>query len=368
MLSDATRIALTGATGLIGGEMLLALCDRGVENVQVLARSHNGVSASDRLRRRLARSGRTVDELSRQVRVVEADLAKPGLGLSPRDAHDALADASIVIHCAADTSFVRTRSCYETNVAGTKRLLDVLRGAGARPLVVLVSTAWSCGKVRSRCMVEDDHGRGSVDHANAYSESKALAERLVVESGLPYLILRPTIVLSADMADREFARSILWFVPLLRAFECLPIDPSSRLDVVSVDYVVQCTLNLLAREARRHDTFYVSAGSDRSVTGQDILTNAGTATATGRPLIGLVPDEWGEEEVGRYVSTPEQRFIFSRLRHYLPFINADVTFSNVRLRAELGSRMPPLVRASDYAASLLTFVDPHAALAEAANP
>src|SRR5207247_858656 len=97
---------------------------------------------------------------------------------------------------------------------------------------------------------EEEGCRPENEHHNDYTRSKAVAETLIRDRGLPYLVLRPTIVLSAGLPDQKFARNILWFVPLVRKFDCLPADPDSRLDIVPVSFVADATVDLLRKASR----------------------------------------------------------------------------------------------------------------------
>ena len=79
-----------------------------------------------------------------------------------------------------------------------------------------MSTASNIGEVVGRSVTEDEGCRPENRHFHEYTQSKAVAEALLRESGLPVLTLMPSIVLSAGLPDPPFARQILWFVPATR--------------------------------------------------------------------------------------------------------------------------------------------------------
>ena len=169
----------------------------------------------------------------------------PGLGLAPADFERLRSDVEIIIHSAAETSFLRSRNCHETNVVGTRNVIDFARTCVRNPLIVYISTATN-GGVLSHCVLREEDGcRPDGPHHNDYTYSKAVAEQMVHDSGLPYVVLRPSIVFSAGLPDPAFARAILWFVPLLNEFDAVPVTRHSRLDVVPVSFVVESTLALL---------------------------------------------------------------------------------------------------------------------------
>ena len=109
-----------------------------------------------------------------------------------------------------------------------RRLIEFTRTCRRNPLVAYMSSASNVGRATGLCLGEHDGCRPTNDHFNEYTHSKAVGERLLHDSGLPVLTLRPTIVLSAGLPDPVFARQILWFAPLTRAFTALPLDPPAR--------------------------------------------------------------------------------------------------------------------------------------------
>jgi nucleoside-diphosphate-sugar epimerase len=96
-----------------------------------------------------------------------------------------------------------------TNIEGVRRLVEFARSCDRPPLIVYMSTASNVGDVKGRCVAEDEGCRPENRHHNEYTKSKAIAEELLRTSGLPALVLRPTIVLGAGLPDPQFARQIL---------------------------------------------------------------------------------------------------------------------------------------------------------------
>jgi len=144
-------------------------------------------------------------------------------------------------------------------------MIRLARACRRIPLIVYMRPAANVGSVTGTCLTEEEGCQPTNDHHNEYTHSKAIGESLVRDSGLPFLILRPTIVLSAGLNDAAFARQILWCVPVFRAFEALPLDGESHLDMIDVDFAAECSVRLLEAPLRRHDCYHISAGRARSV-------------------------------------------------------------------------------------------------------
>src|SRR5262245_39423628 len=106
-----TNILLTGATGLIGGELLHVLLNAGVRTVWTAARPHRGRTAEIRGQERLRRSGYELDGTNAALQVVAGDIRQVGLGFSHTDRSRIQSGVDIIIHAASSTSFIRDEDC-----------------------------------------------------------------------------------------------------------------------------------------------------------------------------------------------------------------------------------------------------------------
>ncbi|MDB5308083.1 MAG: lgrD 1 [Gemmataceae bacterium] len=369
MLTGDSNVLITGVTGLIGGEILRRLTGRPRNGrVWALVRPLEGRAPADRLRDRLARSGDDGSSVCESVAPVAGDVLDADWGLSTPVRDEIVADVDVIIHNAADTSFAARRDTTRTNVGSVRRLIEFARACRRPPLIAYMSTASNAGRVSGLCLAEDDGCRPENDHFNEYTQSKAVAEQILRESGLPVLVLRPTIVLSAGLPDPAFARQILWCAPLGRVFRALPIDPAGWVDVVDVAFVAETALRLLETSARRHACYHLSAGTVGGVTIGELAALVDQVYGRKSGLRLVPPAEWSRAEHREHVRTPLQRRVFRSLRHYLPFLNMDVVYDNARLRADLGAAAPAVATIESYLPDLLRLIRPKAALKEAALP
>ncbi len=367
-LSSSANVLVTGVTGLIGGEIVRRMVRDRLGKVWALVRPREDAPAYVRFLDRMQRSGEsTCDPRWTDVEVVPGDITQPNWGLGSTDLERVARSVDIILHCAADTSFLCKPHVRDTNISGVKNMIELARRCGRRPLIVYMSTATNSGKATHRCLTEDEGCRPENEHHNEYTKSKAVAETLVRESGLPHLVLRPTIVLSAGLPDQKFARNILWFIPLVRKFDFLPAEPASRLDIVPVSFVVDATIELLRKADRAHPCYHLSAGTDYSMPLGQLCDFVNRHYQRRVPLTLIPPAKWTREMTRMHVKTRLQQEIFSRLRYYLPFLNMDVVYDNTRLRQELGAplNLPPV---TDYMGGLLSQITAGSALQEAAAP
>jgi thioester reductase-like protein len=357
VLNHGSNVFVTGATGLIGGELVRTLVRQPIGKVWALVRPDPAAAPAVRLAHRLRRSGD--EEAAAGIRAVAGDVSSRHLGLSAGAYDEVRQSVDVIIHSAAETSFIRAAACRKTNIAGAENLIAFARDCARQPLLVCLSTAYVSGVVANACLSEANE-LGD-EHHNEYTRSKAVAEELFRSSGLPVLVVRPSVVLSAGVPDAAFARAIIGFVPLLRELEAVPVNPGARADTVPVQFVVDCIIRLLQRPTRQYDCYHISAGDSGAATHEQMTRVIDAYYARPTPLRLIPPAQWTRDKHRQYFGQPVQRRIFATLRNYLPFLNMNVLYDNTRLRQELGDQFPVLPPLTSYFAELLHHLSGHGA-------
>jgi uncharacterized protein YbjT (DUF2867 family) len=173
------KIAITGAAGLVGQNLVALLVEEGAHDLAAIDKNAANLAVLARLHPR--------------VRTVVADLAEPGGWESE------IASADVVVQLHAQIAGKTRELLVRNNVDATRRVLGVVRERG-RAFVIHASSS----------------SVNSVVH-DGYSDTKREQERLVRESGVPHCVLRPTLMFG-------------WFDPkhlgwLARFMERTPIFP-----------------------------------------------------------------------------------------------------------------------------------------------
>jgi nucleoside-diphosphate-sugar epimerase len=347
-----SNIFVTGGTGLIGGEVIVRLM-RGGHRVRALVRAPSAEQGRRRLLARLRKSPEYTAGQCRLVRAIPGDSMQELFGVSPAD----LAGVRTIIHCAANTQFAEREDdrVWRTNVDGARNLVALARLVSPSPRIIFVSTASVVTAPEASCLAEDTPYGG---HANTYTRSKREAEAIIRDSGLDAVILRPSIVLSRGLRDRALARSILWAVLIMAELGDVPIDPDAHIDLVPVDYVARAIVDIGLKPSVSHRVYHISAGST-----SQRFTEICAAMNDRIPTLGRIrPVGRNAPLVGR-----AQRLL-RPLEAYLPFINANVRYTNDRLAAEIGpeAAIPP--PAVTYVPELVGFISLNEALAEMYRP
>jgi thioester reductase-like protein len=254
MSTPYDSVLLTGATGLVGRHTLprLLAADRELR-VFVLTRDLPAWRA--RAATRSIPAGR--------VTPLEGDITEPGLGFG-RAVRRALQNrVHTIVHAAADTVFSRPLDeARSVNTAGTAHLLELAAGWPGVRRFVQVSTAFVAGRLRGH-VPERDNGAGA-GFVNGYEQSKYEAEALVRNGPVPWVVVRPSAIVS-DGADGHVSQ----FNAVHRALRLyhnglasmMPGEASNPVDVVTADYVADSVTRLVAAPDVEGLTFHACAGA-----------------------------------------------------------------------------------------------------------
>jgi nucleoside-diphosphate-sugar epimerase len=195
-------VLLTGATGLVGGHMLVRLFKSG-KNVRCLIRSS---SSLEQLKLICTFYNQPFEDLNNAVEWVQGDTLD-FIGLC-----SIMKQVTEVYHCAAMVSF-RSKNrveLFQTNVQGTSNMVDaaLMEGVGK---FCFVSSIAALGSTPDQTPVMEDTPRKNEEKTSAYSESKFRTELEVwraISEGLNAVIVNPGVILGPGNPD---AGSLLLF-------------------------------------------------------------------------------------------------------------------------------------------------------------
>ena len=232
------RVAVTGASGFLGGYLVEAMLERGWEVVAVVRDTTRAET--------LIRSG---------VRVCQADLReRQALASAFAGVDVVIANAALVVPKAGEDFF-------ETNVAGTENVCRAAAAMGVRRLLLVSSVSVYSG--RGPDLSEDTPRVEPTTVARRkkpYDVSKALAEavaeQIVEELNLRLTIVRPGFVIG--VGDR--------FQPLFRKLVCgriAWIPYWVRVPLVSAGDVAEAIVRCLERPSTEGATYNL-VGPDAS--------------------------------------------------------------------------------------------------------
>ena len=246
-------ILLTGATGLIGRQVLAKLLAEDPRlRVYVLVRDLP----------RWSLVSLAVDEPSRVV-PVQGDLCAVGLGLSHGERATLRRELTAIVHLAADTTFSNSLDrAREVNVVGTCRVLELADECASMVHLAHVSTAFVAG--RRTGTIEEDASPTIHGWVNAYEQSKHEAEQFVRDHAASWTIFRPSTLVCDDLDGRVTQTNAVHRA--LRLFHAglvamMPGVEGSTIDVVTTAYVAGAIARLALDQRVRGRIVHLCGGS-----------------------------------------------------------------------------------------------------------
>ncbi len=155
-MDKSAKIVIPGAAGLVGQNLIVELKEQGFNNLVAIDKHPQNT--------------KILKELHPDIEVIEADLSEDG------DWKYAFKDASVVLMLQAQIGAPTIEPFIKNNIESTKLILEVIKEYNIPYLVHISSSV-----VNS---VANDF----------YTNTKKEQEKLVVESGVKYCVLRPTLM------------------------------------------------------------------------------------------------------------------------------------------------------------------------------
>ncbi len=200
MTNSYGKLFITGAAGLIGQNLIVRLKQRGATDIVAVDKHPVNTAV---LRR-----------LHPDITVIEADLAVD----DGWQHHLAGTDSLVIAHAQIGGS---DPSAFErNNVLATDRLMDAAKTVGIRHAVHLSSSVVNSAAV------------------DWYTETKKAQERIVLDSGIPTIILRPTLMFGwfdrkhLGWLARFMKRAPLFPVPGAGRFQRQPLYAGNFCDII----------------------------------------------------------------------------------------------------------------------------------------
>lgn len=238
-----TKIILPGAAGLVGQNLVAQLKQKGYTNLVVLDKHHENL--------------KTLQKLHPEITTEYADLAEKG------DWQRHFSDAEVLVMLQAQIGDPEPEPFTRNNITSTQLILDLVQRHRI-PYTVHISSS----VVKS---VADDH----------YTRTKRIQEEMVLASGIPCAVLRPTLMFG--WFDRKH---LGWLSRFMKKTPFFPIPGNGRYmrqPLYSADFckiIISCIENRITGQ-----TFNIS-GLER-VDYIDIIKKIKSTTKSGTTIIKI---------------------------------------------------------------------------------
>lgn len=323
------RVLVTGAAGLLGGEVAGRLADAGWAVTALVHRARD-------VRRNDGRPARV-------ARALTGDVGAGRFGWESVAWRAEAAAHALVVHCAAVTAFGADPALIErVNVGGADQAVAFAAAGGAG--LIHVSTAYVSAATAG--VVHEDAPPAAAG-LNAYARSKATAEERVRAGGVPFVIARPGIIVGdwAEGRVRRFDGFYLLFKAMAEGLvRTMPASAGASLDLVPIDHVASAIVDLAERfDAAAGGTYHLVSSAPTPVAAFPATLASYPGLATPRLVL---PEA--------FAPSPLERRLFDRVAApYAPYFARDPRFDDTRLRAVTG-RVPPRIGA-DWWQRLIDF-------------
>ena len=255
-----TAFFITGATGLLGTEVVEQLLATTDSIIRILVRAVSQAEAERRLHLLWWDDTLLSDAIGKRIIAVTGDITCEGLALHGNDSEQLLGDTTHVIHCAAETGIQKSKAVlWHINVEGTRNVVHLAKAMPHLQRFTYISTAYVAGDQRGTIREEPS---AATHFYSLYEQSKAEAERLVRQSGLPLTVCRPGMIVGNSKTGRTRNFNTVYYVlklMLQNKLGFLPVSSRQTVNVVPVDYVAQQVSVLTLHPQAQGKTFHLVA-------------------------------------------------------------------------------------------------------------
>ena len=354
---------LTGATGFVGGRALLQYTERAPDlRFILMIRARDEEHLAKRADKLVKEVFGAADHPTRErLTFVRGDLLKEGLALTDADRDAIVSECDHVVHCAASVDFGATLEfSREYNVDGTRRMLELCEriqrtGDGLKRLDY-VSTAYVSGN-REDVVDPDELSNHGLGWANFYEQSKFEAEALVRSWrswGNPASIYRPSTVVGDSRTGETSNFNVLYW-PLrvyARGWWNMMIGyEETPVDVVPVNYVVDCLVNLsLKGDSTIGRNYHLAAGPDKICRIKELATAASSWFNQKYPKFVTPEMFWKVYQPAiEKNATPAQRTLINQGIVYMPYFVRSPLFDTTSTVTDIqGTPTEPVIAVTEY--------------------
>jgi len=263
-------ILVTGATGLVGGNLLWYLLQEN-DRVKSIRRTTSNLEPLHTI---FSFYTPNPDDYLERIDWEIADV------LDVDSLNKALSGVTVVYHCAAVVSLVGSADIMlDTNVVGTRNVVEAALEAGVRKFCFVSSIA-ACGRESGDKQIDENSVWTENRNRSLYSRSKYYSEQEVwkgIEKGLNAVIVNPGVILGVSGSENGSSQL---FVKVRAGF---PFYTNGGTGYVDVQDVVKAMIQLI--KSNISGERFIMVGENCS--NREILSWMADGFGKRRPFIGI---------------------------------------------------------------------------------
>ncbi|MEN7546959.1 amino acid adenylation domain-containing protein [Rapidithrix thailandica] len=249
-LANFESVLLTGATGILGVNILYELLKSTEAKVYCLVRCKSESHGRERVTGQLKSHQRWEDAFMPRIHIVPGDLEKPRLGLQPEEFESLATTLDVIFHNGAQVNFAYPYHVLKkANVDGTKEILKLAALHGLKP-VHFISSLSVFENYHHSAIISEGHQlllNDKLLNDLGYTQSKWVADKIMIEArqaGFPVNIYRPETISGHSETGiwntSDFACKSLRNMAIVSAIPNVPI----KFNWVPVDYASRSIVHL----------------------------------------------------------------------------------------------------------------------------
>jgi len=205
----ARHVFITGAGGFLGSALLDAMLKDDTANYYLLLRS---IESERHVKARCSPLA------LRRITFLHGDVRSSDLGLSGHDLAFLSKRVDEVWHVAASTRFDDSKvdEVEATNVQGTRNVVRLADIFSQLERFFAISTAYICGT--NTAGISETGMPRNMGFKNAYERTKYRSEQLIRESDLPFVIIRPSIIMGHSQTGEAGKETRMFYGGLLAVY------------------------------------------------------------------------------------------------------------------------------------------------------
>jgi long-chain acyl-CoA synthetase len=249
MAQTKRNVFITGASGLIGSKLVEKYLEKTNASLFLLVHAQSPAVKTDK-----------------RVVLFKGDITKANLGLSNDRYKFLVENVTDIIHCAAETKFSSTlKNARETNLLGTKNVIQLAERASSLKQVAVLSTVYVAGKMVGTIRA----GRilNKKGFVNAYEQSKYEMEQFIYKKmrKLPIVIYRLSTVIGDSRTGKVEQSGGIHKAIRLFYNGLIPMVPGkerSLIDLISSNYAAAAIFYLFNKAFDASRVYHISAGKN----------------------------------------------------------------------------------------------------------
>ena len=351
-------ILLTGGTGFLGTELASRLAQSDV-TVYALTRAEDEESAAGRLRSLWQHDPALARAVGERILPLPGDFTRPGLGLEEKQLEMLRERVTLVIHSGAEIGFDKGQAeLQRTNTEGTRNMIALARSLPRLRRFVHISTAYVAGQRKG--LVRESDPPGAL-FSSLYEASKAEAEKLLQSSGLPFVMLRPGMIVGDSGTGWVRNFNTVYYILkqlLLGKLRFLPISRDTRLNLVPVDWVADAVVKIAGAEAANGSVFHLTCPREQAPAAGELCdavirwAEANLAVRLPRPVFLPLPGLKGLGLAYNRKQENRKKSGLNNLLMLLPYFYGEQEFDRTNTESLCGPGLPDW---QDYLDRLLAF-------------